>query len=156
MNRSARSELSFTISVAPTSFDENVDIALSRQCGAGTGLFATQDIAKGAPVASYYGDLLHMTEWKLQDGSNKDYGLSVPHDLAGRSDYVVDSYINFGQSMGRFVNEGSIISENNVHAKWHSTSSTSGFIYFQAKKEISMGDEILCDYGAGYPRPWLS
>ena len=154
VSRTSRADLAFQLETPPSSYDEGVEIRASNITGAGSGLFACHDLKKGDPAGSYRGELMHFDEWKAP-GGNKDYGLNVPHDLGYSNSYMVDGFIDFGESKGRFINEGSTNSENNVHPKWHSTSSTSGFIYFAAKKAIPQGTEILYEYGAGYPRHWL-
>ena len=153
-SRTVRSDFSFTLSKAPHHFDEDVEIRTSTIPGAGAGLFTLKNLKEGDAAGSYHGDLLHFDEWKKKEDNHKDYGLSVPNENAGRSTYIVDGYINFGDSKGRFINEGMSLTDNNVKAKWFSITSTSGFIYFAAKKDIPLGTEIFLDYGAGYPRSW--
>ena len=51
---------------------------------------------------------MHFDEWK-DHGGNKSYGLNVPHDLGYSNSYMVDGFINFGESKGRFINEGPLL-----------------------------------------------
>lgn len=122
--------------------------------GRGYGLFAIRDIRKGERVATYGGrqysgpdawDQVNAAHAHLPaDSPMRDYVVKVTDTL------VLDTGLFFRPGdAGRYVNE-SFLGQNwmaNVEGKYHKAS---GQYWFQAKKDIDNGDEIIAYYGPDY------
>jgi len=157
-----RPDLPFKLVSPPTSLDGFVEARQSSLSAAGTGLFAKYSLSKGSFVTSYGGSLLHRHEWneyKQQYPHLTHFGLAIMNGQ-GCANYIIDGFMNYGTSLGRFANEPDHPLTPNVYTTWVKTSggrlgSTEyGYIAFMASRDIAVGEEIYSKYGAGYVRDW--
>ena len=78
----------------------------------------------------------------------------------GSDTFIIDGFMNYGTSLGRFANEPDHPFTSNVTTAWVKTaggklgSTEYGYIAFIASRDISVEDEIYFKYGAGYVRDW--
>lgn len=125
--------------------------------GRGYGLFAARDFRRGERVATYGG--------RQFDGPDAWAQIDTIHRQGGSKDYVVrvtrntalDTGLFFRpEHAGRFVNE-SALGQNwmaNVEGRFRRSKEGVVDYWFEAKKPIFAGDEILAYYGPEYGNPF--
>jgi SET domain len=157
-----RPNLPFALVSPPHATQGSVEPRKSLIFSAGSGLFATVAIPKGSFVTSYGGTLLHRSEWneyKRRYPHLSHFGLSIMNGQ-GCDTYIIDGFMNYGTSLGRFANEPDHPYTSNVTTAWITTaggklgSTEYGYIAFVASRDILVNDEIYVKYGAGYVRDW--
>jgi len=100
---------------------------------AGLGLFACEDIAKGAYIIEYTGDRISANEANRRGGK---YLFDVTTDL------VIDG--KGRENTARYINHSC---NPNAEAEHDEDEDR---IFFRARKKINTGEEITCHYGKEY------
>ena len=125
-------------------------VARSRLPGAGFGLFATQDFAKGVLVTEYVGEELTKEQaFALRDAGKDQYVRSL------KNGYCIDGnkYPALGESCAQMANDGRDAALNNcifVATDNRDKLQEKPRVYLKTLQHIRAGEELLASYGKRY------
>jgi hypothetical protein len=129
-----------------------VEVRTSTLEGGGDGLFATERLPEGSHITTYFGQVLHQSEWASMSSAYKEYGAAVPND----TNCIVDGRVHFHRGLGRFTNQAKDASSVNAAMRWvklplsRHDEVPRGYISLYAKHDIEEGEEIFMNYGVGH------
>ena len=124
--------------------DDYIEISKSSIPGAGKGVFATKYIPEGSVMGYYKGRLYTQEEYdKL---TNKDYIFELK--FANQPHFFIDASNRKYSNWTRYVNGAKKKSQKNLINT--DTFQQCFNIYFEAKKDIQPGEELIITYGSHY------
>ncbi|MCX6199702.1 MAG: SET domain-containing protein-lysine N-methyltransferase [Bacteroidetes bacterium] len=118
-----------------------VNLGESRITGAGTGLFAAEDIKRGYLIVNVIGPRFSVAQIEETESAN-DYLLEI-NDGSGDCIEVQGEARYANDAKGRTTTPGMVNNAQFCSADDHS-------MYLEATRSIKSGEEILVNYGKGY------